>query len=232
MTRMFETRFTFDGARAPHEEEFVGGLRGLVFDIDGVMLDSRTSNMEFYNIIRRAVQLPPLSREEEDYCHMASVEEALERIIPPDYRAAAEEACARIDYAEQILPMLSLEPGLLEALHWMQLWDVRLAIFTNRSSSVDELLRYFGLESFFHPVQTAGICLPKPAPDGLLRILDDWSLEPSQIAFLGDSKVDELAAKSAGVPFWAFRNSLLHARLHFDDFFTMISLITPLVEAR
>ena len=138
------------------EQEFSGGLKGLVFDVDGVMFDSRHSNIEYYNLIRRSVQLPPISAEDEEFCHMASVGEALERIIPPEYRDRALEACRTINYNERILPMLSVEPGLLEALHWLRQWNVRLAIFTNRTNSVDGLLRYFGLEAFFSPVMTAG----------------------------------------------------------------------------
>ena len=214
------------------EEEFAEGLKGLVFDIDGVLFDSRTSNIEYYNIIRRTVQLPPISPEDEDFCHQASVQECMERIIPPPYREAAEEACRQINYMDQLLPMLALEPGLLETLHWLQSWNVRMAIFTNRSTSVGELLRYFGLEHFFQPVKTSANSPPKPSPEGLLGILSEWNVAPCAIAFLGDSKVDELAASGAGVPFWAFRNAGLDARLHFDDYFTMISLITPLVEGR
>ena len=212
--------------------DFPFGLQGLVFDVDGVMLDSRTSNMEYYNIIRRAVGLPPMSRDQEDYCHMASVDQAIAHIIPEEYREAAEKACRAINYQEQILPLLSLEPGLLETLHWLGVWNVRLAVFTNRTNSVEALLRYFGLESFFFPVMTAGKCPPKPNPEGLLEILREWDMAPRQIAFLGDSRVDEQAAASAGVPFWAFRNPSLGADLHFDGFFKMISLITPLVEGR
>ena len=201
------------------EQEFSGGLKGLVFDVDGVMFDSRHSNIEYYNLIRRSVQLPPISAEDEEFCHMASVGEALERIIPPEYRDRALEACRTINYNERILPMLSVEPGWLEALHWLRQWNVGL-------------LRYFGLEAFFSPVMTAGNSQPKPHPGGLLSIISQWGVEPRQIAFLGDSRVDEQAAKGAGVPFWSFRNDELTARLHFSDFFKMITWITPLVEGR
>jgi len=207
-------------------------LRGLIFDIDGVLLDSRSSNMEYYNLIRRALQLPPLTSEEEEYCQMASAEQSLAYIIPPEYREEAKSVCKGIDYRKQILPLLSVEPGLLEFLHWLKLHDVRLGIFTNRANWVEELLRYFSLESFFFPIMTAGVCPPKPSPDGLLRILQEWRLKPSETAFLGDSKVDEQAAAGAGVPFWAYRNPLLTAELHFCGFFNMITRITPLVEGR
>ncbi len=214
------------------DDEFPHGLQGLVFDVDGVLFDSRNSNLEFYNLIRRAVHMPPLSVEEADFCHMASVEEAFAAIVPEELRDDAREAARQINYHEQILPTLSPEPGLLETLHWLRQWKVPMAICTNRTNSVDGLLRYFGLESFFSPVKTAGNCLPKPSPMGLLQILEEWGVSQCHIAFLGDSRVDEQAAKNAGVPFWAFRNETLSARLHFQDFFKLITLITPLVEGR
>ena len=214
----------------PGAQDFPYGLRGLVFDVDGVLFDSRNSNIEYYNLIRRAVQLPPLSPEEEDFCHMATVEEIFTLIIPDHLRNRAAEAARQINYHEQILPLLSPEPGLPETLHWLRQWKVRMAIFTNRTNSVEKLLRWFGLEEFFFPLKTAGNCLPKPNPQGLNEIVAEWGTTANQIAFLGDSKVDELAAEAAGVPFLAFRNENLQAKLHFPDFFTLISRLTPFVE--
>ena len=230
--KSFIKRHTQTSADCSPEEEFPTGLQGLVFDVDGVMFDSRNSNVEYYNLIRRAVQLPPMSVEEEEFCHMATVQEAIDLIIPPAYKKAAAKAQKMINYQEQIVPLLSIEPGLLELLHWLQQWNVRMAICTNRTNSVEALLRYFGLESFFSPVKTAGNSLPKPNPAGLMGILDEWGVSHCQIAFLGDSRVDEMAARGAQVPFWAFRNDSLSARLHFQDFFKLINWITPLVEGR
>ena len=212
--------------------DFPYGLRGVVFDVDGVLFDSRRSNMEYYNMIRRAVLLPHLSKEEEDFCHMASVEEVFALIIPAELQLKAKEAARQINYHEQILPLLSPEPGLLEALHWLKHWKVRMGICTNRTNSVDKLLRWFGLEEFFTPVKTAGNCIPKPSPQGLNEIVAEWGTTANQIAFLGDSKVDEQAAGAAGVPLWSFRNEDLRAKVHFPDFFAFISGLTPMVERR
>jgi phosphoglycolate phosphatase-like HAD superfamily hydrolase len=214
------------------KDGFESGLNGLIFDIDGVMLDSRASNMKFYNLIREAVHLPPLSPEEEDFCHMASETECLARIIPPEFSEAACEARAKISYTERILPLLSLESGLMEALRRLRMWRVKLGIFTNRGGTVHGLLRYFGLENFFHPVMTTSDCPPKPCPDGLVGIMEQWSETPAGIAFLGDSAVDEQAARDAGIAFWAFRNNNLNAELHVDGFLELITLVKPLVEKR
>jgi phosphoglycolate phosphatase-like HAD superfamily hydrolase len=43
----------------------------------------------------------------------------------------------------------------------------------------------------------------KPAPDMVLRALELFSVEPSQAAFVGDSEADLLAARAAGVRFYA-----------------------------
>ena len=68
------------------------------------------------------------------------------------------------------------------------------------------------------PVQTASNSIPKPHPDGLLQILKKWSADPFEIAFLGDSEVDESAARSPDINFWSFKNKELQADLHIPDF--------------
>ena len=211
-------------------ELFPKGLRGIVFDVDGVLFDSRSSNIHYYNVVRRAVQLPPLSHEEEEYCQMSTSEQAFAYIIPKHLTADAEAARRKISYHEQVLPMLVPEPGLLEALHWLHNWRVHLGIYTNRTNSVDVLLRYFSLETFFSLVKTAENSAPKPHPQGLLEILSEWDLPNNQMLFIGDSRVDEQAANAAGVPFCAFRSKDLQATVHISDYFELIHWLTPLIE--
>jgi Predicted phosphatases len=211
-------------------DAFPQGFKGLVFDIDGVLFDSRDSNMAYYNGIRKAVGLPPLSKEEENFCHMASVHDALETVFPPELRAAAYEACRNINYMEEILPMLRLEPDLIATLAWLQENAIPCGILTNRSTSVMDVLRHFSLEAYFSSVKTAATGRPKPHPDGLLATLDEWQVDARQIAFLGDSQVDQLAAEAANVFFWSYRNPDLQADLHVTSFVGLAHSIRPLVE--
>ncbi len=219
-----------NAAALPAKALFPDGLCGLIFDVDGVLFDSKASNTTYYNLIRSAVGLPPLSAEEEAFCHMSTVREALQRIIPENRRVAAEIACRQINYQERILPLLKPEPGLLEALHWLKQWDIRTALCTNRTNSVDALLRCFGLESFFWPVKTAANSEPKPNPMGLVEIMQAWGTDATRVAFLGDSGVDRQAAEAVDISFWAFRNETLKADLHVSDFFELITWLSPLVE--
>jgi FMN phosphatase YigB (HAD superfamily) len=42
---------------------------------------------------------------------------------------------------------------------------------------------------------------PKPAPDGLLKIMEDHQLKAEELVFIGDADIDENCAKAAGVEF-------------------------------
>lgn len=41
---------------------FPHGLTGIIFDCDGVMIDSRAANAIFYNKVLAALGLPPLTQ--------------------------------------------------------------------------------------------------------------------------------------------------------------------------
>ena len=46
---------------------FPHGLAGVIFDCDGVLLDSRESNSIFYNRVLAVFGLPPMTPEQEKY---------------------------------------------------------------------------------------------------------------------------------------------------------------------
>jgi phosphoglycolate phosphatase-like HAD superfamily hydrolase len=47
---------------------------------------------------------------------------------------------------------------------------------------------------------------PKPAPDALQLLMEEHALSPEDVVFIGDSKVDEECAKTAGVDFYYVKN--------------------------
>ena len=56
------------------------------------------------------------------------------------------------------------------------------------------------------------------ASRGLYRIMRDHGVRPDQVAYIGDSVVDERAAEAAGVRFWGYRDHALNAEVHIDSF--------------
>jgi HAD superfamily hydrolase (TIGR01549 family) len=193
-------------------------VRGLIFDCDGVILDSRDANRMYYSIIRERMGMLPITPEEEDYVHSHSVMESLARVIPRERLDEANEQRKHFDYRE-ILPYLYLHEGLVPFLETLQENGVRMAVNTNRTDTMEMMLDIFELRRFFAPVITAArVSHPKPNPEGVHKILAHWNLRGPEVAYLGDSRLDEQTARAAGVPFWAFQNLSLVAALHIPNF--------------
>jgi HAD superfamily hydrolase (TIGR01549 family) len=193
-------------------------LTGIIFDCDGVLVDSRDANRMYYNLIREGIGMLPITPEEEDYVHMHAVTECLDRIIPAERREEAEVVRKNLHY-DDIFPYIFLEDGLVELLTTLEGLGVRMAVHTNRTNTVERLLAHFEIERFFAPVISAGsLKRPKPDPEGVHRILDDWKLPRETVAYIGDSALDERSAAAAGVPFWAYKNPGLAAVMYLPDF--------------
>jgi phosphoglycolate phosphatase-like HAD superfamily hydrolase len=204
---------------------FVSRVRGIIFDCDGVLVDSRDANRMYYNLIREGIGMLSLTPEEEDYVHMHSVTECLNHIIPAERMDEAQEVRRNLDYAD-IFPYIFLEDGLVELLEELSRRKVRMAVHTNRTSTVESLLRHFEIDQYFDPVISAGsLKRPKPDPEGVFKILDAWKLPLEDVSYIGDSALDERSAKAAAVPFWAYKNPALAALLYIPDFASLRSCI-------
>ena len=194
-------------------------IAGVVFDCDGVLIDSRRANTAYYNRIRENAGLGPMSPEEEYYTHMHAVRESLNHILPQELHGRLKEFAKSVDYERDIFPMIHLEPGLHACLESLSARGLRLAVFTNRGSNgMGVVLDSFNLRPYFDPVMTVTDVQAKPAPDGLLRIAERWERPPEDLVFVGDSLLDALAAEAAGVCFWAYRNPRLQAQGHVSSF--------------
>ena len=122
-----------------------------------------------------------------------------------------------------MLPFLTREPGIRRLLGWLKAQGFLLGVDTNRMDTVHLVFDAVDLQGYFDPVMTvANTAAPKPDPDGVRQILEAWGLSRSEVAFLGDSSVDEHTAKNAGVDFWAFKNPDLDASLFVPDFGTLL----------
>ncbi len=194
---------------------------GLIFDCDGVLIDSREANVAFYNLILQGLGRGPMSPEDEDYVHCQTIHSSIQRIVPENRVEEAWQVLSQLSFSS-VVHLVRLQDGLVELLKWLRQSGILCAVNTNRTNTMDLVLRHFGLEPFFSPVVTSSdVSRPKPHPESLQLILKTWNLHKQHVAFIGDSEVDQRAAQAMGVPFWAFQNPSLQADLHIPDYSTL-----------
>ncbi len=208
---------------------FPRGLGGVIFDCDGVMINSRAANEQFYNRVLAYFDLPPMTPEQEAYSFMATAGQALRHILPERLHGEIDRVTRdEINYQRDILPLLRLMPGFrpfAEALHAS---GVRTAIATNRTGQgMQRVLDFFALPSYFDPVVTASNAAPKPSPEGVLRICAAWGAHPEDVLFVGDSVHDRQAAEAAGATFAAFNGGALQGQIVAPDFAVLGRALAP-----
>lgn len=194
------------------------GLKTIVFDNDGVLVDSYEANMVYYGTIRETLGMEPMSDAERHFVHTRTHNEAVRHIVPADKVEEAFEIGRNIDQS-LLHPHLKRSDGIHEFLWWLRDAGFNLAVNTSRGESMDMILDLLDLHGFFHPVITsAKVTVPKPHPEGLHRIMREHGVRPDEVAYIGDSIVDEKAAQAAGVRFWAYKDNALNAQVHIDSF--------------
>lgn len=185
---------------------FGGRPSGIIFDCDGVLIDSRDANIAYYDYLRRYVGLPPLPKEQHDFVQAGTVNEVLDVIIPRALRPLMREAVRKVSYLHDIMPHITHYPGLHGVLDLCKSAGIPMGIDTNRTDGMEILMDNCRLHGYFDPIVLAdSVPHAKPAPDGALFIARSWGLEPASLLFIGDSSSDRGAAGSAGIPFLSFR---------------------------
>jgi phosphoglycolate phosphatase-like HAD superfamily hydrolase len=201
-------------------------LKLVVFDCDGVMFNSREANRRYYNDLLAAFSCPPMDEEELGYVHIHNVHNSVAHIFRnhKHINPALIEACRLdLDYAPY-LRFMTMEPDLLRFLEYIKP-SYQTAISTNRTDTMEIILDTFALRPWFDMVVTAlNAPRPKPAPDGLLMILDHLHVQPHEAVYIGDSTIDQEHCSGTGVDLIAFRNRALDARYHVDDFMSIAGL--------
>ncbi|MCF8050822.1 MAG: HAD family hydrolase [Desulfobacterales bacterium] len=186
-------------------------IQVVVFDCDGVLFDTRRANRAYYNSLLSHVGRPLLTEEQFTYVHMHTVDNALAYLFDdPEERKAAHEFRRQMGY-QPFLPYMEMEPTLKPLLASLRpRW--KTAVATNRTDTMKPLLDTFGLKDAFDLVVcSSDVPRPKPHPDMLLKVLDHFNVSAEQALYLGDSKVDEEAARAAGVALVAYGDQQLDA---------------------
>ena len=174
----------------------------LIFDLDGTLVDSKKDLTASVNYIRTRFDLPLLTAEEIAGFIGNGALMLIRRALGS--KASEENVQAGLQmflsyYRTHMLDSTVLYPGVLETLD--RLVDCKLAVLTNKPvhfscAMLDGLGVYkrfaavYGGNSFDHK---------KPDPVGVYQILSDTKGQRERTWMIGDSAVDVLTGRNAGI---------------------------------
>jgi len=183
----------------------------IAFDCDGVLFDTVQANKSYYNAILNHLNMPELSPDQFNFVFMHTVQESLEFLFGKNEKLEKATAFKKAMPYESFILEMEMEPHLMPLLKKLRP-RFKTAIATNRTDSMPKVIEAFNLKNHFDIVVCASdVEHPKPQPDVLLKIIEHFAIDPKQALYVGDSALDEAAAKAAAVPFVAYGNPSLKA---------------------
>lgn len=175
-------------------------LRGVLFDMDGVLVHS--SEAWFLVLNRAAVRFgaPPVDRRLFESTFGQGVEADRDRFFPD---RSVEEIVGFYDRTfPDALDAVVTAPGALDLLARLRREGRRAAVVTNApKSTATSILAATGLDRLLDAAVAAGDAPEKPAPDLVHLALARVELTPAEVLYVGDTPTDREAAGAAGVFF-------------------------------
>jgi phosphoglycolate phosphatase len=176
-------------------------IRGVVFDLDGTLIDSREDIARAANRALATLGFAELPLETIASYVGDGAPKLLERaagIDPNDARLGQLYAAFLADYSAHPIVNTRVYPGVFET--FAALSDYPLALCTNKPRRTTELvLNGLGLEPYFRAV-LAGDDLPRRKPDPLpiQHLAERLGVLPVELAVVGDGAQDIEAGRRAG----------------------------------
>lgn len=180
-------------------------MTGVIFDLDGTLLDTLDDLTDAVNVALGRFGYPPRSREEVRRFVGSGAKKLMDRAVPAGEDPEPALAVFREYYDANCRCKTGPYPGVLAALEKIK-GEYPVAIVSNKPDSAVKAL----CADYFpgcYAMGEHGRCPRKPAPDMVLEAMNAIGVDTC--VYVGDSEVDVQTARNAGVPclsvLWGFR---------------------------
>lgn len=179
-------------------------IRAVLFDLDGVLVDSYRAWFEVVNAAARRFGVEPISRERLVEVFGQGPEEDARTLYPG--RQVAEIQAAYAEAMASAAGSIALGADTHAVLDDLGRRGIRRAVVTNTQHAVARhVLEATGLLERLDAWVGVGDGLrEKPAPDLPARALAALGVSPDEALLVGDTHYDEEAARAVSVPFLHF----------------------------
>ena len=176
-------------------------IKGMVFDFDGTLVDSMKMIFEALNealrnrnlrtigldLLGRMAGLPLSDIIKAKMCVPESTIKAIEKDVFKAYVGFCSKSC-------RLLPNVENTLKILKAKH------VKLGLFTTTPRNpLKVAVRRLAIGNYFDIMLAKDDANCKPDPDGLEQIIAEFGIRKDECLYVGDSPIDVLTGKAAGV---------------------------------
>jgi phosphoglycolate phosphatase len=174
--------------------------RAILFDLDGVLVDTREIWTAVLDDCRKARGLPALDRAAVDAAWGQSLSADCARLFP-----GADPRELALEYGrvfERFLPRLTPVPGVVPLLAGLERGAIPRAVVTNTPHELARrMLAAAGLTRWLPVVAGSDeVEMGKPDPALLHLALSRLGLDTRDVVFVGDTWNDREAGRAAGIP--------------------------------
>jgi len=194
-------------------------IKAVIFDMDGVIVDTEPLHIEAYHIFFRELNIPA----DDSLFHSfvgVSIEDNIRQIIKPILNEHISQADKRIKQRNDIyVDLLKSRPlkaidGFTELLDYLHKKNIITALASSSPwRQIDIITEKLAIRDKFS-VMCSGhdVKETKPAPDIYLKALNDLGHKPSSVLAIEDSITGVRAAKAAAVQCIALKNPYMDGR--------------------
>jgi HAD superfamily hydrolase (TIGR01549 family) len=191
-------------------------IKAVLFDVDGVLVDSLEGNAKYFSHVLQRFGGSPLSgKDYKSYYHLPA-RKVFSHFFPEKTESEiADMMSYGASVVERFFRFMRLNPHAAETLEGLGK-RYRLGVVTSRRAMgiLDYLKvrRHFEVVVGYHDTGSH-----KPHPEPLLLAVGRMSLKPEEAVYVGDSESDAQAARAAGVRIVSYRNPGMGADADVED---------------
>jgi phosphoglycolate phosphatase len=191
--------------------------KSIIFDLDGTLLDTLEDIATSTNRVLGQFGFPQHSIESYKYFVGEGMENLATRVLPVSYRNATKVAemvtLINAEYSQHWADTTCPYKGIPELLQELTNLGIKMAVLSNKPDHFTKQMVSYLLPNWrFELVLGARPHVPKkPDPTAALEIAEYLNISPGECLYLGDTDIDMMTAKAAGMypigALWGFRTA-------------------------
>lgn len=172
--------------------------KAIIFDIDGTLTFTNRLIFDSFNHITEKYLGKRLSDEEIIALFGPTEDVILKQMFPDKYEEVRKDY---YEYYNNNHDIAQLYKGMKELLLDLKKEDIILGIFTGKGRTSSLItLNFLGIRELFDMIVTGDdVKNHKPSPEGILKFVETFNLNPAEVLMIGDAPSDIIASKEAGV---------------------------------